>query len=89
MRGRDGKIRISMVLDPADKPMLSMGDERREGRVHLGFMPPDTFPYSDWDYWGLLFRAFGSEHGVVGMGTVNTSANPTEPFLTVAGRSIR
>jgi hypothetical protein len=89
MGGRDGKKRIVMELDQVDKPMLVMGDEQWEGRVHLGFMPPDTFPYSNWDHWGLAFRAPGSEHQVVGMGTINTPSNPAEPFLTVAGKSIR
>jgi len=78
-----------MELDQADEPMLGMGDERSEGRVHLGFMPPDTFPYSNWDHWGLVFRAPGSEHAVVGMGTTNRPNDPAEPFLTVAGKSIR
>jgi hypothetical protein len=89
MDGRDGKNRISLDLDQADKPIFVMSDERWEGRVHLGFMPPDTFPYSDWDHWGLLFRAFGSERPVVGMGMINTRNNPAEPFLRVAGRSVR
>lgn len=89
MGGRDGKNRLSFDLDQADKPILAMSDERWEGRVHLGFMPPDTFPYSNWDHWGLLFRAFGSEHAIVGMGTVNTRKNPAEPFLRIGGRSIR
>jgi hypothetical protein len=89
MSGRDGKRRIVMELDQSDKPMLGMGDERWEGRVALGFMPPDTWPYSNWDHWGLLFRAFGSEHAVVGMGTTNTPNNPAEPFLRIGGRSIR
>jgi hypothetical protein len=89
MGGHDGKRRIVMSLDQADKPMLGMGDERWESRVHLGFMPPDTIPYSGWDHWGLVFRAFGSEHPIVGMGTINTPANPAEPFLTVSGRSVR
>jgi hypothetical protein len=89
MSGRDGKRRIVMELDQSDKPMLGMGDERWEGRVHLGFIPPDTAPYSNWDHWGLLFRARGSEHGVVGMGMTNTENNPAEPFLRIAGKSIR
>jgi|HubBroStandDraft_1064217.scaffolds.fasta_scaffold109846_2 hypothetical protein len=89
MAGRDGKVRIALQLDQADKPMLGMGDERWEGRVHLGFMPPDTFPYSDWDHWGLVFRAFGSEHALVGMGTTNTHDSPAEPFLRISGRDIR
>jgi hypothetical protein len=89
MSGRDGKRRIVMELDQADRPMLGMGDERREGRVHLGFMTPDTFPYSNWDHWGLLFRAFGSEHAVVGMGMTNTRRDPAEPFLRIGGKNIR
>jgi hypothetical protein len=89
MSGHDGKKRIVMDLDQSDKPMLGMSDERWEGRVHLGFMPPDAFPYSDWDHWGLVFRATGSEQAVVGMGMTNTRDNPAEPFLTVAGRSVR
>ena len=89
MGGRDGTDRIILDLDQADEPMLVMSDERWQGRVHLGFVPPDTFPYSNWDHWGLLFRAFGSEHAVVGMGMVNTPSNPAEPFLTVSGKSIR
>jgi hypothetical protein len=89
MGGHDGKRRIVMNLDQADKPIFGMGDERWEGRVRLGFMPPDAFPYSGWDHWGLVFRAFGSEHPIVGMGTINTPDNPAEPFLTVSGKSVR
>jgi hypothetical protein len=89
MGGRDGKRRIVMELDQADKPMLGMGDERWDGRVHIGFMPPDTFPYSSWDHWGVVLRAPGSERTVVGMGTVNGRDGPAEPFLTVSGKSIR
>jgi hypothetical protein len=87
MRGRDGKNRIVMTLDQTDKPMLGMGDEQWEGRVHLGFMPPDTFPYSNWDHWGLVFRASGSPVAVIGM--AKTGNNPIEGFLTVAGKKIR
>ena len=89
MGGRDGRKRLVMELDQADKPMLGMGDEKWEGRVVLGFMPPDTWPYSDWDHWGLVFRGFGSEHAVVGMGMTNTRNNPAEPFLRISGRNIR
>ncbi len=89
MAGRDGKRRIVMDLDQADKPMLGMSDERWEGRVQLGFIPPDTFPYTNWDHWGVLFRAFGSERPVVGMGTRNTRKNPAEPFLTISGKNVR
>lgn len=89
MDGQDGKNRISLDLVQGDKPLLVMSDERWEGRVHLGFMTPDTFPYSNWDHWGLLFRAVGSEHAVAGMGMTNTRSNPAEPFLRIAGRSIR
>ena len=88
MRGRDGKNRVLMTLDQADEPMFGMGDAHSEGRVQLGFMPPDTFPYHDWDRWGLIFRAPGSEHAVVGMGTINRPDNATEPFLTIAGKRI-
>jgi hypothetical protein len=89
MGGRDAKKRIVVNLDQADKPMLVMGDQQWEGRVHLGFMPPDTFPYSDWDHWGLGFRAFGSEHPIVGISTTYTPSSQAEPFLTVSGRSVR
>ncbi len=89
MAGRDGKRRIMMDLDQADKPMLGMSDERWEGRVRLGFIPPDTFPYSNWDHWGILFRAFGSQRPIVGMGTVNRGKNPAEPFLTISGKKVR
>lgn len=89
MDGQDGKNRISLNLNQGDKPIFVMSDERWEGRVHLGFMPPDTFPYSNWDHWGLLFRAFGSEHAVAGMGMTNTRSNPAEPFLRIGGKSIR
>lgn len=89
MNGQDEKNRMSLSLNQGDKPFFVMSDERWEGRVHLGFMPPDTFPYSNWDHWGLLFRAFGSEHAVAGMGMTNTRSNPAEPFLRIGGRSIR
>lgn len=89
MDGQDGKNRISLDMNQGDKPVLVLSDERWEGRVHLGFITPDTFPYTNWDHWGLLFRAFGSEHAVAGMGMANTRSNPAEPFLRIAGRSIR
>jgi hypothetical protein len=89
MNGRDRKRRIVVGLDQADKPALVMSDEKWEGRVHLGFMPPDAFPYGNWDHWGLLFRAVGSEHAVAGMGMANTRNDPAEPFLRVAGKNIR
>jgi hypothetical protein len=89
MGGRDGRKRIVMELDQADKPTLGMSDERWEGRVQLGFMAPDAYPYTDWDHWGLVFRAFGSEHAIVGMGTINAPNNPAEPFLRVSGRSVQ
>jgi hypothetical protein len=89
INGRDKKRRIVMGLDQADKPILVMSDEKWEGRVHLGFMPPDTFPYGNWDHWGLLFRGVGSEHAVAGIGMTNARNDPAEPFLSVAGKSIR
>lgn len=88
MAGRDGKSRVVMELDQADKPVLGMGDEQWEGRLQLGFISPDTFPYSDWDHWGLLFRPVGMGLPVAGMGMTNTRTNPAEPFLTVSGKSI-
>ncbi len=89
MRGRDRKRRIVMELDQADKPMLGMGDERWEGRVRLGFIPPDTFPYSDWDHWGLFFRPFGSARPIAGIGMMQTGSSPLEGFLSVSGKRIR
>lgn len=89
MAGHDGKDRIVVELDLADKPMLSMGDERWEGRVHMGFLPPDAFPYSDWDNWGLSFRGIGSERSVAAIGMLKKEANRMEGFLTVSGKSIR
>ena len=88
MDGKDGKNRLGLILNQGDKPVLVMSDERWEGRVHLGFMTPDTFPYTNWDHWGLLFRAFGSEHPVVGMGMTNTEKNPAEPFLRIGGKNV-
>jgi len=58
MGGRDGKNRIALELDAADKPLLAMGDERWQGRVVLGFNGPDT-PDAAWDNWGLRFHAPG------------------------------
>jgi hypothetical protein len=89
MLGRDGKRRIVMDLDEADKPMLGMGDERWEGRVHIGFIAPDSSPYGDWDQWGISLRAFGSEHAVVGMSTAKTGPDHVEGSLTVGGRVIQ
>lgn len=89
MYGRDGRRRLVMQFDQADKPMLGMSDERWEGRVLLGFMPPDTWPHSNWDHWGLVFRGFGSQHAVVGMGMTNSRNSPAEPFLRIGGKNIR
>ena len=59
MLGADGKNRVGLRLDHYDKPFLSLSDERSEGRIHIGFMAPDTIPYGDWDRWVIGIRAPG------------------------------
>lgn len=88
MVGRDGKARIVMELDQSDKPMLGMGDERWEGRMHLGYIEPDS-PTPDWDNWGLAFRGFGSERAVAGIGMVKAGTGGLEGFLTVSGKRLQ
>jgi hypothetical protein len=88
MSGRDGKDRVVIELDQADKPILGMGDERWEGRVLLGFNGPD-FPDSNWDNWGLRFHTFGSNKTVSGIGTTQKKGGPVKGFLTVSGKRIR
>jgi len=86
MAGRDGKKRIVLELDQLDKPMLGMGDERWEGRVHLGFTEPDM-PSPDWDNWGLSFRG-SSERPVAAIGMVK-SGTGSDGLLTISGKEIR
>jgi hypothetical protein len=88
MGGRDGKDRIVIELDEADKPMLGMSDERWQGRVVLGFTAPH-FADPDSDNWGLRFHAFGSEKTVAGIGTMQKTGGPVEGILTVSGKRIR
>ena len=87
MNGRDEKIRLVMNLDQGDKPMLIMGDERWEGRMHLGFIPADSGPSPDWDHWGLGFRAF-SDRPAVAM-WVDVKGKLAKGYLSVSGRRIQ
>ena len=89
MAGRDGRDRMVMELDAADKPMIGMGDEKWEGRVHLGFLPPDTFPYGDWDNWGLSFRGVGSQRAVAAIGMLRKGTNRFEGFIALSGKRVR
>ncbi len=53
----DSKVRLTLRLEGADgNPLLGMGDSTWEGKVILGFIPPDV-PSRSWDNWGLVFRA--------------------------------
>jgi hypothetical protein len=87
MNGRGGKNRIALELDQAEKPMLVMSDEKWEGRVHLGYIEPDTKD-PRWDNWGLAFRAPGSSRPVAGMGMTRGARDHPEGFLTVSGKTI-
>lgn len=75
LMGKDGKIRLTLSLGRADKPLLGMGDEREEGRVLLGFMEQDApaGASSSWDDWGLLFRSPASLADLASIGLVADS----------------
>lgn len=90
MSGRDGKRRLVMQLDEADKPLLGMGDERWEGRILLGHKGSDTpdIPDDPRDQWALEFRAFG-EMPVALMGMAKSGGNQTRSILLLDGKSIR
>lgn len=88
MSGRDGKRRITLSLSQFDKPMLLMGDERWEGRIHLGFVEPDTFT-PEWDNWGLLFNGLGSQRPVVGMGMAKGIEGQLKGVIALSGKNIR
>lgn len=88
MNALDGKPRLRILVDREGKPSLGMGDEKRAGRLELGFLRPDSAPYGDWDQWGLIFRMPGASGPVIGMGVSKTASNPAEPRLTVSGRSL-
>ena len=88
MNGQDGRERVIVALNSAEKPLFGMSDERWMGRVVLGFLQPD-FPDPELDKWGLVFRAFGSEHAVSSIGASKRGSAPTEGFLTVSGESVR
>ena len=87
MAGRDGKTRIVLELDQLDRPILGMGDDRWEGRVHLGFKGSDVLDREE-DDWGLSFMGFGSERPVAAIGMVKSKTG-TEGLLTVSGKRIR
>jgi len=90
MEGRDGKDRVRIGLALSDKPYLAMSDDRWQSRVALGSLPPDTVPYPpDWDSWGLVFRGFGSEMPVAGIGMQKIGGRPLEGFLSVSGKAIK
>jgi len=91
MNGRDGKNRIAMGLDEANKPALGMSDERWQGRIVLGHKGSDTPDILDdpLDQWGLEFRPFGSERPVAAMGMTKGGGDQTRGVLMVDGKSIR
>jgi hypothetical protein len=91
MCGRDGKKRLVMQLDEADKPLLGMGDERWEGRILLGHKGSDTpdIPGDPRDQWALEFRGFGSEMPVALMGTAKSGGSQARSILLLDGKSIR
>jgi hypothetical protein len=88
MRGRDGKNRLVMELDTLDKPMIGMGDEKWEGRVHLGFVEPDVLDPAS-DDWRLSFSPFGTTRPIASMGMFKAGAGQEEGRLTISGRRIQ
>jgi hypothetical protein len=88
MLGEDGKRRVTISLNARDKPLFAMSDERWQGRVVLGFLDQD-FPDPGVDKWGLLFRAFGSEHAVASIGSSKLADGASEGYVTVSGKSVK
>ena len=89
MSGVDHKRRLVLALGAEERPILGMGDEHWEGRINLGYMPPDSIPYGDWDHWGLLIRGVGSESPAAGLMVVKENNGKYDGFLRLAGRTIR
>jgi hypothetical protein len=89
MNGKDLKNRIALTLDQYDKPSLVMSDERWEGRLHLGFVPPDTIPYGDWDRWGIITRGVGSQNPAAGLMVIRQRDGKYEGSLRLDGRVVR
>ena len=89
LAGRDRRDRIVISLDGADRPMIGMGDDKWQGRVHLGYLATDYPAGNDPDNWGLLFRAAGSERTVTGVGLLSKEKGRIEGFLTVSGKRVR
>jgi hypothetical protein len=85
--GSDRKKRVVIELDQTDKPSLSMGDGRWEGRAHLGYIGPDT-PDPNWDRWGLSFLVPGSGIPVASIGVTLNEEKP-KGFLTISGERVR
>ncbi len=53
--GKDGGSRAVLYLTQQQKPILNMGDERRESRLELGFISKEA-PAAEDDDWALRFR---------------------------------
>ncbi|MDE3195621.1 MAG: hypothetical protein KGN84_04715 [Acidobacteriota bacterium] len=87
MDGRDGKQRVLLTLNLADRPSMALSDEQWQGRVSLGFLEADVPDPRD-DNWGLLFRSFGSERPVAGIGTSKSKTGKPEGFLTISGKPV-
>lgn len=86
--GRDGKKRLVMELSSdQQKPMIGLGDDKWEGRVRLGFIPPDSRTPT-WDEWGLLLTPPGTERPAASIG-IAPSKEGTRGYLTLSGRQIR
>ena len=75
-------------LDTLDKPMIGMGDEKWEGRVHLGFVEPDVLDPAS-DDWRLSFSPFGTTRPIASMGMFKAGAGQEEGRLTISGRRIQ
>lgn len=86
--GRDGKSRVAIELTVDDKPVLSLSDDRWQGRALLGFLEPDTRT-PEWDNWGLLFRLPGSDRPIASMSMLNMQGQTPEGAITLSGQRIR
>ena len=90
MNGRDGKNRITLVLDGFDKPELAMSDERWQGRLLLGHRGTDTPDIPDrTDEWTLEFHPFGSEMPVSRIGTTKLADGKIRSIFISDGEEIR
>lgn len=66
--GTDGVERVALRVGVDERPFLGMGDEKRSGRIQLGYTSTDTEPEPENERWGLLFGAPAIRSPLAGIG---------------------